>query len=331
MTENKFTKMRNEIDAAIDRGDIYGASFSFINENKIDSFYHGFQGKDVFAERLDPSMIYDLSSLTKVVATTTRVFQLLSIHELGLQDSVTAYLPGFSHPEVTIENLLLHNSGLPADVDNIPNLTGVELVKKIYEDPLISKPGEKTVYSDLGFILLGLIIRTLNGSIDRSVQDHIWYPLAMTNTGYNLNRPKSRFVPTEVDAQRGQIQGQVHDYKALLLNGESGHSGLFSTLSDLTVFTEMMINRGKYQKKEILDPNLFDLMASYDENGRTLGWQRVNHQEQYVQTGYTGTILAFDPVNKQGFVCLTTRIYPTRDNERWNQDRDQLIKMFFSN
>ena len=331
MTENKFTKMRNEIDAAIDRGDIYGASFSFINENKIDSFYHGFQGKDVFAERLDPSMIYDLSSLTKVVATTTRVFQLLSIHELGLQDSVTAYLPGFSHPEVTIENLLLHNSGLPADVDNIPNLTGVELVKKIYEDPLISKPGEKTVYSDLGFILLGLIIRTLNGSIDRSVQDHIWYPLAMTNTGYNLNRPKSRFVPTEVDAQRGQIQGQVHDYKALLLNGESGHSGLFSTLSDLTVFTEMMINRGKYQKKEILDPNLFDLMASYDENGRTLGWQKVNHQEQYVQTGYTGTILAFDPVNKQGFVCLTNRIYPTRDNERWNQDRDQLIKMFLSN
>ncbi|PIO80955.1 serine hydrolase [Pediococcus damnosus] len=331
MTENKFTKMKNEIDAIIDRGDVYGASFSFINETKIDSFYHGFQGKDIFAERLDPSMIYDVSSLTKAVATTTRVFQLLAVHELGLKDSVTAYLPGFLHPEVTIENLLLHNSGLPADVDNLHSLTGAELVKKIYEDPLVSKPGEKTIYSDLGFILLGLIIRTLNGSIDRSVQDHIWYPLAMTNTGYNLNRPKSRFVPTEVDPQRGQIQGQVHDYKALLLNGESGHSGLFSTLSDLTVFTEMMISRGKYQKKEILDPNLFDLMASYDENGRTLGWRRLNHKEQYVQTGYTGTILAFDPVKKQGFVCLTNRIYPTRDDKRWNQDRDRLLKMFFEN
>lgn len=329
MTDNKFTKMKDEIDMFIDRGDIYGASFSFINENQIDSFYHGFQGKDAFAERLDPSMIYDLSSLTKVVATTTRVFQLLAIHELGLKDSVTAYLPGFSHPEVTIENLLLHNSGLPADVENERNLTGVELIKKLYEDPLVYQPGEKTVYSDLGFILLGLIIRTLNGSIDKSVQDHIWYPLAMTNTGYNLNRPKSRFVPTEVDAQRGQIQGQVHDHMALLLNGESGHSGLFSTLSDLTVFTEMMINRGKYQKKEILDPNLFDLMASYDENGRTLGWRRVNHKEQYVQTGYTGTILSFDPEIKRGFVFLTNRIYPTRENSRWSEDRDRLIDLFF--
>ncbi len=329
MTEDRFTKMKNEIDAIIDRGDVYGASFSFINENQIDSFYHGFQGKDTFAERLDPSMIYDLSSLTKVVATTTRVFQLLAVHELGLKDSVTAYLPGFSHPEVTIENLLLHNSGLPADVSNTHNLSGVELIKKIYEDPLAYQPGTKTVYSDLGFILLGLIIRTLNGSLDRSVQDHIWYPLAMTNTGYNLNRPKSRFVPTEVDAQRGQIQGQVNDYKALLLNGESGHSGLFSTLSDLTVFTEMMINRGKYQQKEILDPNLFDLMASYDEAGRTLGWRRINHQEQYVQTGYTGTILAFDPAQKRGFVCLTNRIYPTRNNSRWQSDCDRLIDIFF--
>ncbi|WP_412988670.1 serine hydrolase domain-containing protein [Pediococcus siamensis] len=330
MTEDKFVKLKNSIDAMIDRGDVYGASFSFINENQIDSFYHGFQGKDPFAERLDPSMIYDLSSLTKVVATTTRVFQLLSVHELGLKDSVTAYLPGFSHPEVTIENLLLHNSGLPADVTNARNLSGIELIKKIYEAPLSYQPGEKTVYSDLGFILLGLIIRTLNGSLDKSVQDHIWYPLAMMNTGYNLNRPKSRFVPTEIDAQRGQIQGQVHDYKALLLNGESGHSGLFSTLSDLTVFTEMMINRGKYQQKEVLDPNLFDLMASYDENGRTLGWRRIAHREQYVQTGYTGTILAFDPINKQGFVCLTNRIYPTHENERWNKDRDDLINQFFA-
>ncbi|MCC3238469.1 serine hydrolase, partial [Pediococcus acidilactici] len=104
--------------------------------------------------------------------------------------------------------------------------------------------------SPLNFALLGIIIRTVDGSIDRAVQDKILYPLAMTNSGFNLNRPKMRFVPTRNDPKRGQIQGQVEDQLGLLLNGESGHAGLFSTLNDLTVFTEMMINRGSYQGKE---------------------------------------------------------------------------------
>lgn len=322
-------KIEDYIDSCIQNGDIYGASFSLITPRGIDQYYHGKQGRDEFALGLDPAMLYDLASVTKVVATTTRIFQLLSDHTIRLHDSVTRFLPGFTHPEITIKNLLLHNSGLPADIEHSDRMNREDLITAIYDCELEHEPGQATVYSDLGYILLGWIIRTVDGSLARSVQDHILYPLAMTNTGYNLNRPKVRFVPTEFDLRRGQIQGQVHDYKAFLLNGESGHAGLFSTLTDLTVFTEMMLNFGAYQGKRVLDENVFDWLDAYDEDGRTLGWERYAGQHQYYHTGYTGPMIAFDLDRQLGLVVLTNRVYPTRENTAWNRDRKEVLDLFF--
>lgn len=204
-----------------------------------------------------------------------------------------------------------------------------DLITAVYGAKLINQPGEKVVYSDLGYIILGWIIRTVDGALARSIQDHVCYPLAMTNTGYNLNRPKIRFVPTEFDPRRGQIQGQVHDYKAFLLNGESGHAGLFSTLTDLTVFVEMMLNFGEYQGKRVLDENVFDWLGEYDVDGRTLGWERRPGKHQYFHTGYTGPAIAFDLDRQIGLVLLTNRVYPTSDNQVWNQDRAHVFDLFF--
>lgn len=325
-----LSEIERYIDDCIDKGDVYGASFSLITPRGIDQYYHGTQGHDQFAIGLDASMIYDLASVTKVVATTTRIFQLLSNHTVRLEDSVARFLPGFSHPEITIENLLLHNSGLPADLDNLDEMNREDLIRAVYDAELESRPGETYRYSDLGYMLLGWVIRTVDGSLARSVQDHICYPLAMTNTGYNLNRPKVRFVPTEFDQRRGQIQGQVHDYKAFLLNGESGHAGLFSTLTDLSVFTEMMLNFGEYQHKRVLDENVFDWLAEYDVNGRTLGWERHQGQHQYFHTGFTGPLIAFDLDRQVGLVVLTNRVYPTSDNQVWNRDRQHVLELFFN-
>lgn len=322
-------KIEQYIDRCIDAGDIYGASFSLITPKGITQYYHGKQGHDEFALGLDASMIYDLASVTKVVGTTTRIFQLLSDHTIRLEDSVARFLPGFTHPEITIQNLLLHNSGLPADIAHLTEMNREDLISAVYDAKLLSQPGEKYLYSDLGYILLGWIIRTVDGSLARSLQDHVFYPLAMTNTGYNLNRPKIRFVPTEFDPRRGQIQGQVHDYKAFLLNGESGHAGLFSTLTDLTVFVEMMLNFGEYQGKRVLDENVFDWLGAHDEHGRTLGWERRNGQHQYFHTGYTGPAIAFDLDRQTGLVVLTNRVYPTSDNQVWNKDRSHVFDLFF--
>ncbi|MFC6200501.1 serine hydrolase domain-containing protein [Lactiplantibacillus nangangensis] len=323
-------KIAAYIESCLDAGDIYGASFSLITPKGVTQYYRGKQGKDDFAIGLDPSMIYDLASVTKVVGTTTRIFQLLSDHTIRLDDPVARFLPGFAHKEITIKQLLLHNSGLPADIDNLTNMNREDLIAAVYDAKLINRPGEKFVYSDLGYIILGWIIRTVDGALARSIQDHVLYPLAMTNTGYNLNRPKVRFVPTEFDPRRGQIQGQVHDYKAFLLNGESGHAGLFSTLTDLTVFIEMMLNFGEYQGKRVLDENVFDWLGEYDVEGRTLGWERYNGKHQYLHTGYTGTAVAFDLDRQVGLVLLTNRVYPTSDNQVWNRDRQQVFDLFFN-
>jgi len=325
-----INKIAAYIDSCIDAGDIYGASFSVITPQGVNQYYHGKQGKDDFAIGLDPSMIYDLASVTKVVGTTTRIFQLLSDHTIRLDDPVARFLPGFAHKKITIEELLLHNSGLPADIDNLTNMNREDLIAAVYNAELINQPGEKYVYSDLGYIILGWIIRTVDGALARSIQDHVLYPLAMTNTGYNLNRPKIRFVPTEFDPRRGQIQGQVHDYKAFLLNGEAGHAGMFSTLTDLTVFIEMMLNFGEYQGKRVLDENVFDWLGEHDSEGRTLGWERYNGKHQYLHTGYTGTAVAFDLDRQVGLVLLTNRVYPTSDNRVWNRDRQHVFELFFN-
>ncbi len=322
-------KLTQYIDSCIQAGDIYGASVGIITPQGINQYYHGKQGNAEFGIGLDASMIYDLASVTKVVATTTRIFQLLSDHTIRLDDSVARFLPGFKHTEITIKELLLHNSGLPADIDNLTAMNREDLITAVYDAELINKPGEKVVYSDLGYIILGWIIRTVDGALARSIQDHVCYPLAMTNTGYNLNRPKIRFVPTEFDPRRGQIQGQVHDYKAFLLNGESGHAGLFSTLTDLTVFVEMMLNFGEYQGKRVLDENVFDWLGEYDVEGRTLGWERRAGKHQYFHTGYTGPAIAFDLDRQCGLVVLTNRVYPTSDNQIWNRDRAHVFNLFF--
>lgn len=313
---DKLHQIHQAVQKAIDNGVIFGASYSLISQEEIEMRFEGVQGDDELNIALDPSMIYDLGGLTQSVATTTRIFQLLAIREIGFRDPVVKYLPGFSHAEINIWHLLSQQSGLPVQIPSASNMTGLEFVNVLYDIDLDFEPGDHVQHSPLNMILLGLIIRSTDGSIDRSVQDHILYPLAMTNTGYNLNRPKIRFVPTRKDAKRGQIQGQVEDYQGLILNGESGYSGLFSTLNDLTVFVEMMLQRGNYQGKEILDPQIFTLLQKFDEDGQSLGWRRsYSNKGLFYMQSPTG-VIAFDIAKRQGLVCMTSFIEDEEDRKK---------------
>ena len=303
MTE-QMHQIHQIVAKGIDNRDIFGASYSLIFPDEIESRYEGFQGEQELANPLDPSMIYDLGALTEVVATTTRIFQLLAVREVDLKDPVAKYLPGFKNQDITISNLLTNTSGLPVEIDHFNHYTGVEFINALYNAKLDFEPGEKVQRSPLNSVLLGIIIRIINGSIDRSVQDHILYPLAMTNTGFNLNRPKIRFVPTRIDDKRGLIQGQVENKLGLLLNGESGYTGLFSTLSDLTAFMEMMLNEGKYQEKEVLDPQVFEMLAAININGQTMGWQRFEENTNVYYAHSATGVLAFNTKSKQGLIVL---------------------------
>ncbi len=323
MTE-QMHQIHQVIEKGIQQHYINGASYSFILPNEIESRYEGVQGGKEGNVCLDPSMIYDVGSMTEVIATTTRIFQLLAIQEIRLKDPIKKYLPGFSNPDVLVLHLLTHTSGIPVEIPGMYRLTGIEFINALYMVDTDFEPGDHVQVSPLNFALLGIIIRTVDGSIDRAVQDKILYPLAMTNSGFNLNRPKMRFVPTRNDPKRGQIQGQVEDQLGLLLNGESGHAGLFSTLNDLTVFTEMMINRGSYQGKEILDPQLFDGIKKVDVGGQSLGWCRFKENRDVFYGSSPTGLIAFNNQNKHGLVLLHDYI---EDEKVHVAMRDEILKV----
>lgn len=332
MEKEKISWIEGYIADSLRRNSIYGSSYSISTENEIIKKFIGTQGDGKYNVPIKEGMIYDLASLTKVVGTTTRILQLIADGKLGLKTRVGQILTNLNYSEIMIENLLLHNSGLPADVSNAKFLTKEELVKEIKEVSLIKKPGIETIYSDLGFIILGWVIEKIDGNLKNSFDKNIFRPLKMKDTGYNLSgNPLSKYVPTENEIRRGGvIQGEVHDYKAYLLNGISGHAGVFSTLNDLDNFVKMYIDHGKFEGRQILEESVFDCFTQYNKNGRTLGWQVWNHDiSKLWHTGFTGTSIAIDLVEKTSFVCLTNRVYPNRNNDNWIKDRKKLMEVFF--
>lgn len=279
--------------------------------------------------------IYDLASLTKVVAITSRILQLLAKNKINLNTKVSDILSNIAYPQVTIQNLLLHNSGLPADLDNIFSFNSKqEVIDSIKKQSLVYPTGTNMIYSDLNFVLLGLIIEKIDRiSLDLSIQKNLIEPLGLKSTGYLLQTKLNinYFVPTELTEERGLVQGSVHDETAYKLNGISGNAGLFSTLNDLAIICKMYLNYGNYNGKIIIPSEMINTLFNYNFKGRTLGWKRWNLDSKTLwHTGFTGTSIALDFDNNSYFICLTNRINPTRDNKKWITIRRKAIKLFFN-
>ena len=277
--------------------------------------------------------LYDLASLTKVVGVTSRILQLLGTKNIRLNDKVEKYLPKFDYHDITIKNLLLHNSGLPADIDNVFMYKNkADVIDAIFNQKLVYPVGTDMIYSDLNFILLGLVIEKIDHkSLDESLKIHVFEPLDMENTGYCIDKSKSHFVPTEKTRSRGLVQGVVHDETAYMLEGISGNAGLFSTISDLKKFCLMYLQKGKYKNRTIIPSQMIDDLFKYDFMGRTLGWKRWKINKRMLwHTGFTGTSIALDLDNFSFFICLSNRINPTRKNRKWIDIRKLAISLFFN-
>src|SRR5690606_34768901 len=210
---------------------------------------------------VDPETMFDLASLTKVVATTTAAMMLEDEGRLDLNRTVASYLPEFSDPakaSITVEQLLTHSGGLEAFARLFETYRGrAEYLQAINSRPLQYPPGTGTVYSDWDMILLQLVIERITGQpLDRLVTERIFQPLGMSRTMFTP--PPSlaeNIAATEVDESRGGlIHGVVHDPNAWAMGGVAGHAGLFSTASDLAIFAQMMLNGGWYDEVRLLRP-----------------------------------------------------------------------------
>src|SRR5215471_8287902 len=250
-------------------------------------------------EAMTTDTIFDLASLTKVVATTTSIMILIEQGKVRLSDSAVQFIPemkGDGRDAITIEELMTHMSGFAPDFDLRDRWMGYdEAMKRLDREPLRNPPGTRFVYSDINYIALGEVVHRVTGqTLDEFARRSIFLPLNMRNSSFRPDtRLKDRTAPTE--KRRGQmsylgdsgadsgtngeqwLRGQVHDPTSFRMGGVAGHAGLFSTADDLAIFCQMLFNGGDYGRARLLSPMTIATMTqphAVSESGaaRGLGW-----------------------------------------------------------
>ncbi|GBD87371.1 esterase EstB [bacterium BMS3Abin03] len=288
--------------------------------------------------------IYDLASLTKVIATTTAAMICYDRNLFPLDDPVSKYIPEFAQngkENVTIKNLLLHNSGLPAYKRFYKQYTSADsVINDIYKTPLNNPPGSKFDYSDLGMITLAKVIEKVTGKqFDIFCKEEIFQPLGMNSTYFNPpDSLKYKIAPTEIDNywRHKLVWGKVHDETAALLNGVAGHAGLFSTAEDINNLLQMLLNGGTFNGHRIIKEETIKLFTKRysKQSTRALGWDTKSKENSsagnlfdissFGHTGFTGTSVWVDPTRNLSVVFLTNRVYPTRKNKKLYKVRPAL-------
>lgn len=282
------------------------------------------------AEAMTLDTIFDMASLTKVMATATSILILTEQGRLSLGDRVSKYIPDFKDEgkeQITLHQLLVHYSGLRPDVDLEPvwkgYQTAIDLAKR---EKLRSKPGTEFVYSDINYFLLGEVVRLVTGqTVDQFSLENIYVPLGMRDTGFNPSPElQPRIAPTEM-RDGAMIRGAVHDPTSFRMGGFAGHAGLFSTADDVAMFAQMILNDGVLGNVRILSPYGVLAMTTPqsppgEDNWRGFGWDirtrfSGNRGElfpvgSFGHTGFTGTSLWIDPHSKTFVVLLTSRLHP---------------------
>ncbi len=289
---------------------------------------------------VNAATIYDVASLTKPIVTATAIMMLAADNQIDLDAPISRYLPhqqAGPNPEwaqkITIRELLLHTSGLPAHRDFYKNAASpAEVRRQLYSEHLVSAPGTKIEYSDLGFIILGDIVERLTGqTLDRYARENIFDQLSMNDSYFNPPRSlRARIAPAQNDsAFRGrQLQGEVDDANAFALGGVAGHAGLFSTAGDVAAFAQMMLNGGIYAQQRILPRSTvaqFTARVAVGDSARALGWDvptgdsssgHYFSPQTYGHNGFTGTSLWIDPQNALFVILLTNRVNPSAANDK---------------
>lgn len=312
---------------------------------------YGAQTYDLYSPLITNSTLFDLASVTKVIATTGAVMRLVDERRIALEDPVVKYLPGFGQngkEKISIRDLMLHTSGLPAWKKFYEYCQTPEcVVDSVFSSGLVYPTGDSTIYSDLGLITIGKLIEHVTGRpLDQYVDSVFFRPLAMSNTMFNPPAAMHASVaPTEIDSywqRTGQaVQGRVHDENAAVLGGVSGHAGLFSTASDLTKFMQMLLNGGEYGGQRFLGEDIVRNFTRRQSSSSTrgIGWDTrgsgrsfsgVHTSEQtFLHTGFTGTSVVCDPEKNIIVIFLTNRVHPDRQHSRIFDVRPEVHNAIF--
>ena len=282
-------------------------------------------------EAMTLDTIFDLASLTKVIATTTAVMQLVETGKVRLNDPVAKYLPEFGEngkADITVRQMLTHYSGIEPDFDLKTTWTGKETAYRMaFAETPQQSPGSGFMYSDINFVALGALIERVSGeSLDQYSARHIFTPLKMLHTRFDPPTLwKAKIAPTQYDENDHMLLGVVHDPTARRMGGVAGHAGLFSTADDLAKFAQALLSGGG----GVLSPFSVEKMSTPEQPPaapvlRGFGWDidspfSSNRGDllpvgSYGHTGFTGTSLWIDPTTQSYIILLTNAVHPRGGN-----------------
>lgn len=313
--------MANE---AIHKQWIPGYAMQILNKNETDTTWGGYASENGFP--IDTHSLYDIASLTKLFVAT-RILQLIDQGSLSLTISIQSILPNFTINDITIGECLTHTSGFIPSVSGRYSMNAQEIIQSILnaEDYVANQYGEM-VYSCINFILLGMVLEAIDGSLEKSLSQGIWEPLQMTQTRFRPDTSEN-IVPTEV-IDGILMQGMVHDETARALGGVAGNAGIFSSLHDMSLFTKA------YLKADgpVITKNMVQSIQDTNIKGRSLGWNLFPNNGRAIpfHTGFTGPILCIDFTCQRAFLLLTNRVYPTRVDTGFIEHRDEMVEIFLN-
>ncbi|QQS46948.1 MAG: DUF1343 domain-containing protein [Acidobacteriota bacterium] len=349
MSPTHLTNLDMIIEAEIAKKQLPGAVVVVGRQGKIVwRRAYGNRALEPAPEPMTTDTIFDLASLTKVVATSTSVMILVDRGQVRMGDPVFRYIPEFGEmgkKGITVEHLLTHRSGLLPDNEVKDYEQGPEKAfENIWRLAPLAEAGARFIYSDVNFIVLAELVRRVTGKpVDEFALENIFAPLGMKDTGFNpLKRfgeqIRSRVAPTEkrgggttvestgekTAGQERWMRGEVHDPRAYLMGGVAGHAGLFSTAEDLAIYCQMMLNRGSYQGARILSPLAVSRMTeartsagnAVDGQARGIGWD--------IFTGFSANRGDLFPVGSYGHTGFT-------GTSLWIDPSSETFVVFLSN
>ena len=330
----RFAAVDASINAAIEAGKMPGCVLVVGRQDEV-LLRKAYGSRALLPERVPMTLdtVFDLASLTKPLATSTSIMILVERGKVDLRAPASRYVPELAKlPPFTIEQLLTHTSGLPAATPisdyASPTVTDHSAVMRVLGDTLAGKlkaaPGERFLYSDVGFVILEEVVRRRSGKdVTTFTHDEIWAPLGMAETGYLPGAAlRARAAPTE--QRDGQFMiGDVHDPRAWAMGGVAGHAGVFSTADDLSRYARAMLGHGSLGGRRVVSERTFEAWTARHETssgGRALGWDKDSRFASHRSTllsprafghgGYTGTVMWIDPGRDLYVVFLSNRVHP---------------------
>ncbi len=331
MSSKRLAQLDEVIETSIAQEETPGAVVLVARQGRIvyrKSFGH--RALIPHQEAMTLDTLFDVASLTKVLATATSILILVEEGKVSLTDRVSQYLPPFAQKgkdPITVVQLLTHYSGLRADLDLDQPWEGYETaIELAFQEKPISPPGEQFIYSDINYIVLAEMVREVSGqTLNEFAAKRIFLPLGMTKTRF-LPPPQVHDQIAPTDFRDGQLlRGVVHDPTTARMGGVAGHAGVFSTVEDTAIYAQMILNGGLYNGVRILSPlSVLQMTTPQSPVGAT-DWRGLGFDIRTPfsgprgdlfpvgsvgHTGFTGTSLWIDPVSEVFVILFTNRVHP---------------------